>query len=214
MNIEVDNKHTALLVLDLQNHIIHENSPLAAHVPFAAMVKKANLLYKINRVLDASRSAGIEVVFIRVDYSKGTLPRYPKRGDFCHMLEKEAASENVMRPGRWGYDFHEDIKPLSGERIFSKLYMSAFSGSSDLQEYLESKGITDIVLVGVATTFVVMGTAWAGVEKGYSCIVLDDCCTAASAELHDAAIKILNPISDVVNSDEFIAAIRLSGRSG
>ncbi len=208
MNIEIDNKHTALLVLDLQNHIIHEDSPLAAHVPFAAMVKKTGLLYKINRVLDASRAGGIEVVFIRVDYSRGTFPRYPKRGDFCQMVEKEAAAGNVMRPGQWGYDFHKRIIPLAGEHIFSKLYLSAFSGSSDLQEYLERKGITDIVLTGVATTFVVMGTVWAGIEKGYSCIVLNDCCIAASARLQDAAIEILNPISDVVDSDEFVAAIR------
>ena len=208
MGFAVDKKHTALLVLDLQKYIMHPDSPLAAHVPFAAMVEKTGLLGKVNRVLSATRTAGMEVVFIRVDHSRGEFPRYPQRGDFCRMLAQEAASGKVMRPGDWGYDLHEDIHPEDGEPIFTKRYLSAFSGSDDLQDYLESKEITDIVLVGVATTFVVMGTAWVGVEKGYSCTIIKDCCTAASTEIHEAALSILNPISDVVTSDEYIAAIQ------
>ena len=71
MKITIDKDKTALLVMDLQNHVIHKDSPLAQHMGFAEMVEKKNLLPSIRKVMDAARAVNLLVVTVRNDFSAG-----------------------------------------------------------------------------------------------------------------------------------------------
>ena len=207
MSIEVDLSKTALLVLDLQKHMIDEASPAAQHAGFAQMVKQTGLVEKIGKVLGAARAANMFIGYVVVDFSAAAMPRYPVRGDFCKIIKSESEDSKVLRSGVWGYDIDERITPRPGEPIIPKAHVSAFAGSQ-LDSILREKGITDLALLGVATTFVVTGTVWPAITLGYSCLVIEDCCTSGSQEAHEAAIAGFEPVVDICSSDEFIKAIR------
>jgi len=206
MAIQIDKEKTALLVMDLQKHMVDEASPAAPHTGFPKMVKQTGLFDKTGRVLEAARNAKMFVGYVIVDLAASALPRYPERGAFCKMLKAEKDDVNVLRPGTWGYDSAEAGAPKPGEPIITKGHISAFAGS-DLDSVLRENGITDLALLGVATTFVVTGTVWSAVTHGYSCLVIEDCCAAGSQEAHEAAIAAFAPVVDLCSADEFIEAV-------
>lgn len=207
MEITIDKDKTALLVMDLQNHVIHKDSPLAQHAGFAEMVEKKNLLPRIRKVMDAARAVDLLVVTVRNDMTAGEFPRYPERGDFCRAIKAEHEEGKVFRPGVWGYEINELVAPKEGEPVVGKLHMSAFAGSN-LDQVLRDHGITEIALTGVATSFVVSATTWVAIYKGIGCIIIEDCCVSGSEEMHQSAINALAPVTDLCSADEFIKALQ------
>jgi nicotinamidase-related amidase len=207
MGINLDKKKTALLVMDLQKHMVHEQSPVAQHAGFAEMVKKTGLIQRVRKVMDAARRTGMLVITVKVDFSAGKFPRYPTRGEFCKIIAAENDAGQVLRPGVWGYETVEEVAPLEGEPVVLKRHMSAFAGSN-LDEVLRARGITDIALTGVATSYVVTATNWSALNYGYSCIVIEDCCTTHNDEAQAAAINTLRAIADICAAEEFIQAIK------
>ena len=204
MAIEIDVKKTALLSMDFQNDIIHPDAPMAQAAGFAKMVQETQILPRSARVLDAARQAGMKVIHVMVEFGPDAAPM-PKRGAFFRML---GAGGPTLQPGTWGAQIHEEVAPKPGDEIVKKAMISAFVGSN-LDEMLKKNGITDIAMIGVATTFVVEGTTWSAVDKGYNCIVIEDCVCAGSKEAHDAAIQTsLTYLTDLCKADEFIAAIQ------
>ena len=196
---------TALLGLHLQKHMTDPASPVAQHTGFAEMAKKTNLFDNINRVLSAAREKDIFIAYIKLDLSPGDY-RYPRRGEFCKFVAAEHEAGEVLRPGAWGYDLHEALVCNEGEPVILGRHISAFAGSG-LDDALKTRGITDLVLTGVATNFVVTNTAWSAIDRGYSCLVLEDCCTSGSEEMHRDAIDHLRPIADIWQSQSFIDAM-------
>lgn len=207
MGINLDKKKTALLVMDLQKHMVHEQSPVAQHAGFAEMVKKTGLIQRVRKVMDAARRTGMLVITVKVDFSAGKFPRYPTRGEFCKIIAAENDAGQVLRPGVWGYETVEEVAPLEGEPVVLKRHMSAFAGSN-LDEVLRARGITDIALTGVATSYVVTATNWSALNYGYSCIVIEDCCTTHNDEAQAAAINTLRAIADICAAEEFMQAIK------
>lgn len=207
MAITVDKKKTALMVMDFQKHMVDEQSPLAQHAGFAEMVKKTGLIQRVRKVMDAARTAGMPVITVKVDFSAGNFPHYPTRGEFCKIIVAENDGGQVLRPGVWGYDTVEEVAPREGEPVVLKRHMSAFAGSN-LDEVLRARGITDIALTGVATSYVVTATNWSALNYGYSCIVIEDCCTTHNDEAQAAAINTLRAIADICTAEEFIRAIQ------
>jgi biuret amidohydrolase len=207
MAIEIDKTKTALLVMDIQRHMVDEQSPVAQHTGFGVMVKKTGLLPRVRKVMDAARAAGMLVITVRVDFSAGHFPRYPARGDFCKVIAGENQRTDVLRPGEWGFETMSEVAPKEGEPVVGKRHMSAFAGSN-LDDVLKSHGITDIALTGVATSYVVTATAWSALNYGYSNIVIEDCCTTHNEQAQAAAIQGLRVIADICTAEEFILAIR------
>lgn len=207
MEIKINKSKTALLVMDMQKNMIDEKSPMAQHAGFAEMVKKTNLVERIRKVMDAAREAGMMVVTIGVDFSTGGFPVFPQRGEFCKAIAAEHDGGEVLRPGTWGYETHERVAPIKGEPVIGKMHMSAFAGSK-LDQVLSENGVSDIAMTGVATSFVVTATTWSALNYGYSCIVIEDCCTSGSQESHEMAINAIRPVADICAAEEFIKAIK------
>lgn len=70
MPIELNPPRTALLVLDLQNDIIHENGK-GTSTGVAAMVRESGLVIQVNALLAACRRAGLPVIHVMVQFRPG-----------------------------------------------------------------------------------------------------------------------------------------------
>ena len=66
-----------------------------------------------------------------------------------------------------------------------------------------------LLLTGVATHFVVEGTAREAVDRGYNVVIVQDCCSAMNAEGHEMSLNNALPFLTVISSsDEVMATLR------
>jgi nicotinamidase-related amidase len=90
----------------------------------------------------------------------------------------------------------------------TKRGISAFTGS-DLPAVLLAGGITTLLLTGVATNFVVEGTAREAVDRGYNVVIVGDCCASVSQEAHDSSLTTALPfLTTISDSEEVMAALK------
>ena len=73
---------------------------------------------------------------------------------------------------------------------------------------LRANDIRDLVILGYATSGVVLSTVRYGADLDYNLYVVEDCCSDADVEVHDFLIqRILPRQADIVSSDEVIRAL-------
>ena len=202
MALSIDKGHTALLAMDFENDILHENGAFK-DFGFAQMVKQNDVLGKTARLLDAARGAGVKVIYVSVKFRPG----YPERPQNAGMFQAVAGA-NALLEGAWGSTIHEAVTPKDGEPVVSKRGISAFT-ASDLAALLTTGGITTLLLTGVATNFVVEGTAREAADRGYNVVIVGDCCASASQEIQDSALSTTLPfLTTISNSEEVTAALK------
>ena len=93
-----------------------------------------------------------------------------------------------------------------GDIVVHKRNWGAFYGT-DLDLHLRRRGVTTIVLAGIATNFGVESTARDAWERNYAVVIAEDACTTASADLHKVAIEVILPrISRIVKTADVTLA--------
>ncbi len=111
-------------------------------------------------------------------------------------------------------DFHQDVKPIQGETVIEKHYPSSFRGT-ELQEVLNSQGITELVIAGMMSHMCIDTTVRAAQDYGYQVTLIEDACTTKSlpyqneileAELvHKVFMASLQPLfAKVITTDAYI----------
>ena len=200
--VKVEPKTTALLVMDCQNDIIHEEGGLAPW-GFAAQVKERNLVGSIKGAIAASRQARIPVIYVTVVYRRDQSDVVENCGFFSAVK-----GIPVLEEGSWGAAIHDELRPQPEDLLVVKKRISAFAGTP-LELLLRSLGRTTLVLTGVATNFVIEGTARDACDAGYQVIILEDCCAAGSEEMHRFSVeKILCHLTTISSGKEWIGLVR------
>ena len=115
--------------------------------------KEAEFLANIRRLIDIARQNGMEVIYVRHDGGEGTPLAY----------------------GTEGWQIYSEIAPIDGEKIFDKKFSSSFRDTG-LKNYLDSKGITGLVLVGMQTDYCIDTTCRIAFEFGYN-VTIPACAT-------------------------------------
>lgn len=103
-------------------------------------------------------------------------------------------------PGTKGIEIHENVKPLEGEKVITKHFPNSFRGT-DLLEYLHSKEITHLVIVGMMTHMCIDAGTRAAVDLGFECTVIGDACATLNLQINGQEVK----AEDVHNA--FLAAL-------
>jgi ureidoacrylate peracid hydrolase len=205
---KVDPAHAALIVVDMQNDFCAkggmmdlEGADLAAVQAMAAQLPDA---------LDAARSAGVLVVFIRNVYST---ERNAYLSDVWleQMLRRRGDSYTVREvcgAGSWQGDFYGGIAPQAGEPIVTKHRYGAFH-NTDLETILRVHGIRTVVLTGVATNACVETTAREAFVRDYYVAFTADGTACYSDEAHEATLQTIDKyFGVVVTLDDLIAVWR------
>ncbi|MBQ11740.1 MAG: hydrolase [Planctomyces sp.] len=201
MALTIDKEQTALLAMDLENDIVHEEGAFK-DFGFAQMVKQNDVLGKTTGLLDAARRAGVKVIYVSVKFRAGHPELNRSAGLFQAVVEANALVE-----GTWGATIHEAVAPKEGEPVITKRSVSAFAGS-DLANLLSASEITTLLLCGVATNFVIEGTARDAVDRGYNVVIVGDCCASVSQEAHDSALTTALPfLTTITTLEETVDAL-------
>lgn len=196
----IDASKTALFVMDFQNDIIDPKGALGSH-GLADQVTKSNAVPNTAKALAAARKAGMLVVHVAVAYRPG----HPEVAEGSALFQSIKDADALVE-GSWGAAFHPDLTPADGEVVMTKRGVSAFAGT-DLELVLRNRGIDNVVLTGIATSFVIEGTARHAVDLGIPVTVLDDCCASMTEDMHAASLAVLGHLGGLSNSGEFVAGL-------
>lgn len=153
----------ALIIVDIQNDYFPDGK-LPTFQPVQTAEACAQLIKKF-------RAEEKEVVFIK------------------HIVdEAHRESHPFFIPGSHGAEIHDLVKPLPSEKIIVKHQVSAFV-NTDLKEYLVSKGVKKLIVVGMMIHNCVNATVYSGVDEGFHCIVVEEAANTMDQKLHDKVIK-------------------------
>ena len=196
-----DTSRTALLVMDFQNDMVDPDGAFAAQ-GWAAEVQEKRAIENTARALGAARGARLPVVHVGVAWRPGHPEANRRAPLFAGVEEAKGLVE-----GTWGAEFHPELQPAEGELVIRKRSVSALAGT-ELDRLLRLRGIDLLVLTGFATTWVVEGTARDAVDRGYSVVVLGDCCATFTDEMHRFALDAILPqLGTVTSSEEFVSSL-------
>jgi nicotinamidase-related amidase len=158
---------TALVVIDLQQGIV----ALPAVHPTGEIVERSV------RVLDAFRRHGLPVVLVNVVAgAPGRTDHGRNTGDF---------------PAGFA-DLVPELKQQPSDHLVTKRTWGAFT-NTDLEAHLREQGVTQIVLVGVATSIGVESTARYASELGFNVTLVVDAMTDLNADAHTNSITRIFP---------------------
>jgi len=189
--LSLDPRTTALVLIDLQNGIL--SMPLAPY-DAAKIVTNASALGR------RFSENGSTVVLVHVAFSD-------TYADKLHQpVDVPMPSPAGGLPVGWS-DFASDIAALSAEVVIIKRQWGAFHGTElDLQ--LRRRGISTIVLGGIATNFGVESTAREAWQHNYSVVVVEDASTSIDPDMHRFSIqKILPRVARVRSTAEVLTAL-------
>lgn len=112
-----------------------------------------------------------------------------------------------MLPANPAELIHAAVKPIEGEPVIAKHRTSAFSGSA-FEMILRSKNIETLILMGHATSGVILSTVRLAADLDYNLIVVEDGCADRDPEVHQLLMeKIFPRQGTVVSSTEMVAAL-------
>ena len=197
-----DINKTALLIMDVQNDIVHEDGKYK-DFGSPAHAKERDIFSNIKKVLDKAREAGLKVVYVKF----GMRDFETELEDNHTPILEAVASLKACDLDTWGGEVHESVKPIEGEAIVEKNRINSFH-NTNLKQVLDDADIDTLILTGVATNYVVEATARHASDDDYRLIILEDCCSSMNQEVHDFSINnVLVNLGAVVSSDEVIQAM-------
>ncbi len=157
-------KNTALIIIDFQDGFNDE-------AYWGGNRNNPEAERNTRRVLDTWRAQGFPVF---------------------HVKHNSTNPKSRLAPGEPGNAIKEIVKPLGSEPVIPKKVNSAFIGT-DLEQRLQARGITRVVLAGLQTDHCVSTTARMAANLGFETIILSDATatfdrTSASGVKYDAQL--------------------------
>lgn len=191
---------TALLVIDIQNtYITPANDPTEATrwQPFYDRMNQ-QVIPNTARLIEDARQRGVEVIFARIACLKNDgrdRSLSQEKPGFNYLLMPKNSHESQIVP---------ELQPQGDEIVITKTTDSALTGTN-LRLILSNMGIEHVVVAGIFTDQCVSSTVRSLADESFNVVVVEDCCAAATNDLHRHELEIINMIyCHVVSSEELI----------
>lgn len=201
---------TALLLVDLQRYVADPEYGFGRRAREAGVLHEMDgyyqaiqaLLPRVQRLLEACRRHGIEVIYARIeaatDDGRDAMLRYRLQG---MVIPKGSPEAEIL----------DEVAPLPGEIVLSKTTSSAFN-STRLEQILHARGIERLIVAGVATHACVELTVRDAADLGFWIDWVGDACTAATPELHEATLeRNQGGLVDVTSTEAILGLITATG---
>ena len=191
-DITLDKSTTALLIADFYGDMM----TTLPHAVDRGVVGKTQAVQK------AARDAGLLVCYSATVFRPGYVEISDRNKTFS---QRKASGQPAV--GDPMAVIHEAVRPIEGEVVVGKHRVNALYGT-DLDMTLKANNIETIVLLGYATSGVVLSTTRYAADSDYRLYIVEDCCSDSDPEVHDFLTQRIFPRqADVVQSADVIQAL-------
>ena len=191
-------EQTALVIIDMQRDFLepggfgeslgNDVSRLTAIVP------------ALQRLLAASRAAGLLIVHTRENHAPDLSdcpPAKRDRGKPRLRIGDPGPMGRVLIRGEPGADIIDKLAPLPGEIVLDKPGKGAFHATG-FDEMLRERNITHLLISGVTTEVCVQTTMREANDRGYVCVLLEDCTESYFPQFKRAALDMIRAQGAIV----------------
>jgi nicotinamidase-related amidase len=186
--------NTAIFVIDMQRDFCAEGGYMDRLGCDLAPLRAP--IAPIQHLLRVVRPLGYRVVHTREGYGAdlADVQRW-KLADRVRIGDPGPLGRALIR-GEPGWDTIPELRPLPGELVLDKPGYGVFA-FTDLDATLRGWGVEHVVLTGVTTDCCVHSILREALDRGYDCLVLEDCVGASGRAHHDAALSLVKKASGV-----------------
>lgn len=191
-NITLDTSRTALLIADFYAEMMNT----VPHAVDRSVVARTRELQRV------ARDAGIMVCYSATVFRPG----YPEVSERNKTFSQRKASGQpaILDPLQI---IHEAVRPEEGEVVAGKHRVNAMFGT-DLEMSLRANNIDTLVILGYATSGVVLSTTRYASDADFRLFIVEDCCSDQDVEVHDFLTQRIFPRqADVVSAADVIQAL-------
>jgi nicotinamidase-related amidase len=193
MALALDRPHTALLIADFYAAVM-------STIPHAV---DRQVVERAQRLQRAAREAGLFVCYCATVFRPGYVEISERNKVFRE--RKRSGQPPVSDPVQL---IHPAVQPLAGEVVVGKHRVNALYGTA-LDLILRANDIATLIILGYATSGVVLSTVRYAADLDYRLVVVEDCCADQDPEVHDFLTRRIFPRqAEVVTAEEVIQALR------
>ncbi len=181
----------ALLIIDMQRDFLEPGG-------FGEMLgndvgQLRRTIQPNQKLLAAWRAAGLPVIHTREGHRPdlADLPPAKKvRGGGKMCIGDSGPMGRILIRGEAGHDIIPELYPLPGEPVIDKPGKGAFF-ATDLHAILQNLGITQLVVTGVTTEVCVNTTVREANDRGFNCLVPEDCVGSYFPEFQEMGLRMI-----------------------
>jgi nicotinamidase-related amidase len=204
-----------LVIIDMQRDFLEPGGFGAALGNDVSLLRQT--IEPTRRLLEAARTAGLTIIHTREGHRPdlADLPPAKKaRGRLPNGIGDPGPMGRILVRGEPGHDIIPELYPMPGEPVVDKPGKGAFH-ATDLDAMLKNRGITQLLVCGVTTEVCVNTTVREANDRGYECVVVEDCVGSYFPEFQEMGLRMIKAQGGifgwVASSDAVIAALPTCG---
>lgn len=167
--------HCALLIIDMQRDFLEPGGFGDALGNDVSLLRRT--IEPNQRLLDAARTSGMLVIHTREGHRSDLSdlsPAKKRRGNHGITIGDIGPMGRILVRGEIGHNIIPELYPVAGEPIIDKPGKGAFY-ATELESILRHRGITQLLVCGVTTEVCVNTTVREANDRGFDCLVVEDC---------------------------------------
>lgn len=188
----------ALVIIDMQRDFLEPGG-------FGEMLgndvtQLGSIVPTLEELLDFCRQKGLTIIHTLEGHQPDLSdcpPSKRKRGKGSLTIGDEGPMGRILIRGEPGNTIIPELAPLAGEIVIPKPGKGAFY-ATELQEILQKRGITHLLFSGVTTEVCVQTTMREANDRGYECLLVEDCTASYFPEFKQATLEMIRAQGGIV----------------